>query len=69
MICTPCQGTGFLNIEQVPVGIDLSNPTVVLGWMLANKGHDVRICDCCGDGEGWYHNPGEHASNALPECM
>ena len=22
--------------------------------------HDVSVCDCCGDGEGHYGEPGEH---------
>jgi hypothetical protein len=21
---------------------------------------DAAVCDCCGDGEGWYGTPGEH---------
>jgi len=24
------------------------------------EGHDVQVCDCCGDGDGWYGIPGEH---------
>lgn len=22
--------------------------------------HDVKVCDCCGDGSEWYGVPGEH---------
>ena len=22
--------------------------------------HDVEVCDCCGDGESWHGEPGEH---------
>ena len=31
--CTRCEGTGFLNIEQVPADIDCSDTDAVLGWM------------------------------------
>jgi hypothetical protein len=82
MICTRCQGTGFLNIHQLPE--ELQKGTVdsafqylqsqikykkvtmaswhdlVLQWITTNDDHDVRVCDCCGDGEYWYGVPGEH---------
>lgn len=66
--CTRCDGTGFLNIEQVPenVGRDVGD---IENWMKqAPAGHDVMICDCCGDGmNGWYGEPGFHyGSNDLP---
>jgi len=54
MNCTRCQGTGWLNIEQVPDGEPVAE------WAHANTGHDVQVCDCCGDGEDWYGQPGEH---------
>lgn len=28
-------------------------------WALANPG-DFQVCDCCGDGQNWYGQPGEH---------
>lgn len=31
----------------------------VLAWMDSHES-DVTVCDCCGDGEGWYGTPGEH---------
>lgn len=102
MICTRCQGTGFLNIEQLPeelqngleesafkyLSADIKYKvvktdgwhTLVLKWIIHNFDHDVCICDCCGDGEGWYGNPGEHDEHdygkngvyvyngGLPEC-
>ena len=80
--CNHCEGTGFLNVDQVPS--EVSN----LGWEAIHKwlddrnaeleaardcschisppcpkcvlAHDVAICDCCGDGDGWYGTPGEH---------
>lgn len=68
MICTRCDGTGYLNGDQdaFEAGLD-----------------DVTVCDCCGDGDGeWYGEPGHHfdggderGSNGpyaynggLPEC-
>lgn len=34
--------------------------------------HDVSVCDCCGDGEGWYYKPGVHDLTdnqcPFPEC-
>lgn len=61
MICTRCDGTGFLNIFQINDD-NLVNEGIeaVLEWMQEHNNHDVVICDCCGDGEQWYGNPGEH---------
>lgn len=34
--------------------------------------HDVSVCDCCGNGEDWFHLPGLHDLNnpdhPFPEC-
>ncbi len=34
--------------------------------------HDVSVCDCCGDGENWYGEPGQHDLNdksaPFPQC-
>ena len=60
MTCTRCEGTGFLNTHQLPDSIDGYDTDAVLKWMKENEDHDVQICDCCGDGEGWYGTPGEH---------
>ena len=32
----------------------------------AEIAHDIKICDCCGDGEGWYGIPGEHYNDEDP---
>lgn len=63
--CTRCQGSGFLNLEQCPLpdGTDCGE---VLAWIVANTDHDVRVCDCCGDGEGWYGEPGSHYTSQDP---
>ncbi|RTL06408.1 hypothetical protein EKK58_05505 [Candidatus Dependentiae bacterium] len=64
--CGPCEGTGFVNLDQVPESIraefESSNDhSVVVHWMaVTNEPHDVKICDCCGDGEEWYGVPGDH---------
>lgn len=64
--CTKCQGQGFLNLEQI------SDETIqkledsdcfldaTIKWLSENEGHDVQVCDCCGDGEDWYGTPGSH---------
>ena len=65
--CTRCDGTGFLNINQIPdvalVAMESSGDLVaqVQAWIAAQVApHDVQVCDCCGDGETWYGAPGEH---------
>ena len=65
MYCTRCDGTGFLNLDQVDdETLDRFNETsdhqVILTWITTNCCHDVGICDCCGDGENWYSAPGGH---------
>ena len=60
LTCTRCDGTGFVNLDQIDDPIDLSNERQILQWIEANSDHDVAVCDCCGDGETWYGVPGEH---------
>jgi len=71
--CTRCDGTGFLNTEQVDDETlhrfeETGDLLVILGWMLkAGKGnHDVSVCGCCGDGRNWYGTPGEHYNDDDP---
>jgi len=64
--CTRCDGTGFLNIDQIEDPIDLSSEDAILKWIEENDDHDVQVCDCCGDGKGWYGNPGEHYNEEDP---
>lgn len=91
MNCTRCDGMGFLNIDQLPPEVleqgsreaeagDPSCPAILL-WISANEGHDVQVCDCCGDGEDWHGEPGEHDESSygaggpygynggVPECI
>ena len=64
--CTRCDGTGFLNIDQVDDDTlrlhDQAGGTAVIeAWIKNNTDHhDVSVCDCCGDGNYWYGVPGEH---------
>jgi len=64
--CTRCEGTGFLNLHQIDPDIygqdvcDCSDGDEIMRWIETHTDHDVQICDCCGDGYGWYGNPGEH---------
>lgn len=69
MNCTRCAGEGFINLHQIPdedwAAIEKADDfhQAVLAWIAANDGHDVSVCDCCGDGENWYGTPGEHHYN------
>ena len=58
--CTRCQGTGFLNLEQIPETEISEDFEVILKWIAENEEHDVQVCDCCGDGEDWYGQIGSH---------
>jgi len=66
--CTRCGGTGFLNIDQLEFDYyDLADPEqAILKWIKENPDSDIQVCDCCGDGEGWYGTPGEHYNNDDP---
>jgi len=67
MICTRCQGTGFLNIQQVPEEIDRElSRAGILKWMRTTEDHDVTVCDCCGDGNDWYGEAGKHYTDDDP---
>jgi hypothetical protein len=77
MICTRCDGTGFLNLQQVDEATLLTfdatgDHTIILRWIAENT-TDCSVCDCCGDGEEWYDELGRHNVNdnpyePLPEC-
>ena len=58
MICTRCDGCGFINWDEfLPETIyELED---ILKWISENE-TDMQVCDCCGDGEGWYGDPGSH---------
>lgn len=66
LTCTRCGGTGFLNLHQIDPDIygmdvpDCSDGDAILKWIATHGGHDVTVCDCCGDGETWHGVPGEH---------
>lgn len=70
--CTRCEGTGFINLHQIPdddiFKINESDDfyAAVNNWILHNNDHDVSVCDCCGDGEDWYGAPGEHYNSEDP---
>lgn len=81
MNCTRCEGTGFLNNHQIPSEILDRGHEAVLSWLHNLKvATDVQVCDCCGDGEYWYSEAGEHDeadfgdygpygyNGGLPEC-
>jgi len=62
LTCTRCEGTGFLNINQINDKelYYLDSPEAILGWCNSHSEHDVQVCDCCGDSENWYGEAGEH---------
>jgi hypothetical protein len=60
MNCSRCQGSGFLNLEQVPQDAQEAGTEAILAWISANQATDAQVCDCCGDGAGWYGDPGRH---------
>lgn len=55
--CTRCDGTGFLNFDE---RCDLEELDDILTWIEAQDDTDMQVCDCCGDGEYWYGEPGSH---------
>lgn len=69
MICTRCDGTGFLNLHQIPEDIlrkaEDTGPFfhhMILLWISNHPDFDVSICDCCGNTKDWYGEPGEHST-------
>jgi len=64
IICTRCEGTGFINLHQIPKAEfgKLKDALIekIPKWMINNPDSDVSVCDCCGDGYEWYGVPGEH---------
>lgn len=78
MNCTRCEGTGFLNLEQIEdESVHDEGADAILKWIKQNTDHDVCVCDCCGDSEeGWYGEPGEHSfaggswdTPDVPDCI
>lgn len=85
MNCTRCDGTGVLNHEQIPETrwqemLESDDFEAVLRAWMCDHDDDVCFCDCCGDGAGWYGEPGHHQeadygrsgpyayNGGLPEC-
>ena len=66
LTCTRCQNSGFLNVEFLPLCLDMENLDGVVKYIENNEDTDVQVCDCCGDGEGWYGTPGEHYNSEDP---
>lgn len=66
MICTRCQGTGFLNFMQLPAWLHEKGNATILRWIDSHPHTNVQVCDCCGDGKDWYGEPGHHYAEADP---
>ena len=63
--CTRCDGTGFINLHQIPDGeltaMDSDLVSLVPKWIEAQtEPTDVSVCDCCGDSVSWFGVPGQH---------
>jgi hypothetical protein len=63
--CTRCSNSGFLNLNQITDVITAGNEKI-LEWIEDHPGTDVQVCDCCGDGETWYGDPGWHYGKEDP---
>jgi hypothetical protein len=73
MICTRCNGTGFLNTHQLPEEVLVEylqeyDTEIIYEWM-DNNVSDVQVCDCCGDGEAWTYLPGLHYVGEVHDCI
>ncbi len=67
MRCNVCDETGWMNLDQfTDEEMDYFNRApdfdgAVLKWVEDNYDlTDVQVCTCCGDGETWYGEPGQH---------
>ncbi len=70
MHCTRCGGTGFLNGAQIPDDVFDKGTEATRRWMLNTPiAHDVQVCDCCGNGEEWHGEAGEHYGPSDPSGM
>ena len=66
MVCTRCDGWGFTNMEQLPDDAP-QDPYRLREWLKTwAEPNDVAVCDCCGDGEEWYGEPGQHYGSQDP---
>lgn len=60
-ICTVCEGTGFINQEQIEDdSVVDAGYEAILNWIATHENHDVSVCHCCGDGEDWHGDAGWH---------
>jgi len=73
MTCTRCDNSGFLNLHQLEQSkleeLDEIGPEAWLDnylGLIESDMNDVQVCDCCGDGDGWYGTPGEHYNSYDP---
>lgn len=58
--CTRCDCTGFLNApDDLPEWDEWENDQR-LNWIANHPETDAQVCDCCGNGEAWYGEPGKH---------
>ena len=60
--CTRCESSGFLNACHIPDTVWEMDAEGIRTWVQSHPDDagDAAVCDCCGDGEDWYGEPGEH---------
>ena len=60
--CTRCQGTGFINIPTDDLDFETDDIELLKKFIESKKEEypDFSVCDCCGNGENWYGEPGQH---------
>ena len=71
MTCNPCDGTGIRNAEYVRASMWTQHhqgdlPLADLVRLANEENPDVTVCDCCGDGDDWYGEPGRHYTRDDP---
>lgn len=66
MTCTRCGGTGVINLHGVPEVEVMRGLEATLAWINCNDVTDASVCDCCGDGEAWFGEPGQHYTKLDP---
>lgn len=71
MLCTRCDGTGFINWDdRLPKHVYELEADKVLEYIsnfFGLEDTDMSVCDCCGNGESWYGEPGSHNPNDAEE--
>jgi hypothetical protein len=74
MLCIPCKGTGFMNLEEVPIEVLNKGRIAIKKWISSGVNYFLNepiatLCECCFDfDEGWWNTaiPGDHMTSTCP---